>query len=78
MDEIITCPHCSDQIIIQKINCGIFRHGVLKKTGKQMQPHLNQSACEQLIKKKLIYGCGKPFEIIQKNNILEAVICEYK
>ena len=24
MECIITCPHCSDYIIIKKINCGIF------------------------------------------------------
>ena len=25
---ILLCPHCQEYIIIEKINCGIFRHGV--------------------------------------------------
>jgi hypothetical protein len=36
---ILTCPHCNGFIIINKINCGIFRHVVLKKNGKQINPH---------------------------------------
>ena len=70
---IVTCPHCKDPVIIQKINCAIFRHGSIKKTGKQMKPHLNQAACEELIKNNLIYGCGKPFRIVNG----KAVVCEY-
>ena len=49
---IIICPHCNENIIIEKINCGIFRHGVYIKTGKQINPHLAQIECEKLIKKK--------------------------
>jgi hypothetical protein len=26
----------------------------------------------------LIFGCGKPFEVIEKNGKLVAVSCEYK
>ena len=36
MNDIIVCPHCNDYIIIEKLNCGIFRHGIIKETGKQM------------------------------------------
>jgi hypothetical protein len=74
---IVTCPHCGEPIIIIQINCGIFRHGVLIKSGKQMDPHLNQIECEKLINKKLIYGCGKPFQIIKKSDIYETVVCDY-
>jgi len=28
-EPILECPHCKEFIIIEKINCGIFRHGVL-------------------------------------------------
>ena len=75
--NIVICPHCKDPIIIQKINCGIFRHGVVKQTGKQMKPHLDQSACEQLFNKNMIYGCGKPFKIIKKDDNLIATECGY-
>jgi len=67
----ITCPHCNEPIIITKINCGIFRHGVIIKTGKQINPHMKQSKCEILIKKNAIYGCGKQFSILQNNNKYE-------
>jgi len=61
----LKCPHCDGMIIVQKINCGIFRHGYLKKTGKQIKPHLNKKECDRLIKNNLIYGCGLPFKIVK-------------
>jgi hypothetical protein len=90
---IVICPHCKDPIIIEKINCGIFRHGEFKN-GKQIDPHLSKEMCDKLIKNKSIYGCGKPFKIISKttnahvdvdfekkigenDNNYEAIICEY-
>ena len=77
---IVKCPHCFDMIIINKneINCAIFRHGVLKSTGEQMNPHENKEKCDLLIKNNLIYGCGKPFELINKDNEYNAIICDYK
>lgn len=78
MDNIIIiCPHCKDNIIIEKLNCGIFRHGIIKSSGKQMNPHLDKNGCEILIKNNLIYGCGKPFQVIKNNEIIEIKICDY-
>ncbi len=73
---IIKCPHCKDEIYIDKkdLNCRIFRHGVYKKTLKQINPHLKKKLCDDLFNKKLIYGCSKPFRIDEKNNV---VICDY-
>lgn len=62
---IITCPHCNENVIIEKINCGIFIHGVMKKTGKQVPPHLSKAKCRKLINNNSIYGCGKQFRIIE-------------
>jgi hypothetical protein len=64
---IVTCPHCGDDIFIMKkeINCTIFRHGVLKTTLKQIDPHSPKDICDRLKADDLIYGCGKP------------VICDY-
>jgi hypothetical protein len=73
---IVICPHCKVPIIIEKINCGIFRHGEFKN-GKHMDPHLPKEACEKLVKNDLIYGCGKPFQIITKEQEYETIICEY-
>jgi RNA-binding protein YhbY len=75
--EVVICPHCKESIIIEEINCAIFRHAVLKINNQQINPHSSKDICDDLIEKKLIYGCGKPFQLIKKDNKLEAVICEY-
>ena len=77
MELIISCPHCSDYIIIKKINCGVFRHGVLIKTGRQIDSHANEKKCDDFIKKNEIYGCGKPFQIIMEEGIYKTLICDY-
>ena len=71
---IITCPHCGQYIEILELNCRIFRCGIYKKNGKQIDPHLNKIACKELKKKNLIYGCGKPFKILEDNTV---TICDY-
>ena len=76
-NNIIICPHCKDFIIIEKINCGIFRHGIFKQTGKQIKPHLDKITCKQLFDNNMIYGCGKPFKIITKNNVMVSIVCDY-
>ena len=76
----IECPHCLHQIIIMKneINCAIFRHGVLKKNGVQMSPHLEKRICDELVRQDLIYGCGKHFKLVKNDkNEVVPVICDY-
>jgi len=61
--SVVVCPHCKEYILIQELNCGIFRHGVVKTTGEQIPSHASKEECEAYLKDNLIYGCGKPFEI---------------
>ena len=79
---IFTCPHCADEIVVMKneLNCRIFRHAILKSNYKQVNPHASLEECEHLISNDLIFGCGKPFEIVfsEKDRTLVAVKCEYK
>lgn len=77
MQPILNCPHCNESIIIEKINCGIFRHGILKQNFKQIDPHSLKELCDYFVKNDLIYGCGKPFRIILQNNQFEIEICDY-
>ena len=77
MEPIITCPNCNEFIIVEKLNCGIFRHGIVKENGKQMDPHLCKEQCDFLINNNLIYGCGKPFQIINENGVWKIQICDY-
>lgn len=74
----VTCPHCSDFILIEQINCAIFRHAILKSNGQQINPHETEENCNYLIKNDLIFGCGKPFRIITNDiNMYIAIICDY-
>ena len=76
---IIQCPHCKEyiQILKKEFNCKIFRHGILKSNLKQINPHLKREDCDRLKNEDLIYGCGKPFQLIELNGSYIAVICDY-
>ena len=74
MNLIVNCPHCNDFIIIEELNCRIFRHATYKNSGLQINPHASKEECDQLIANDLIFGCGKPFRINDDNNI---EICDY-
>ena len=74
---IVLCPHCELNVEIEEINCGIFRHGVFKANSQQINPHANKQYCDMLIEQNLIYGCGKPFTIVNNNGIVEATKCDY-
>jgi hypothetical protein len=74
---IIECPNCKDFVIIDELNCMIFRHGVFIKDNKQINPHENKELCDKYIKENLIYGCGKPFKLIQQQEKYIAQKCDY-
>jgi hypothetical protein len=76
-EPIIICPHCNEFIIIKRINCGIFRHGILKHNRKQINPHSTKELCESYIRENKIYGCGKPFRVILNKNQFKVEICDY-
>ena len=73
------CPHCNEFIIIYKneINCGIFRHGILKDNFQQINPHLSKNECQKLYNQNKLYGCSKPFKIIINNGIYKVEACDY-
>ena len=77
LNLVIQCPHCNDPILIDQLNCKIFRHGVMKNDGKQINPHATKLECENYITNDLIYGCGKPFIIIELENEYKVEICDY-
>lgn len=67
---IVDCPNCDGTIIITKMNCKIFRHGIYKKTGKQVGPHAKDEFVQQLISKDRIYGCGCQFRMVDGKPVL--------
>lgn len=80
---IVECPHCKVQILIEQLNCCIFRHAIFKNNGKQIDPHTNKNLCDIYIQQNLIYGCGKPFKIIENISVTTkcdkfiAIACDY-
>lgn len=73
IDCIVQCPHCNEYVWIEQLNCRIFRHAVFK-TGSPVHPHSTQSECELFLEKGLVYGCAKPFQILDTG---EVVKCDY-
>lgn len=77
-NDVVECPHCNFPIVIQQINCAIFRHGAYKTTGQQIDPHAPKEVCDRLVAEKQIEGCGKPFRVVfDASNVLTAVVCPY-
>jgi hypothetical protein len=76
---IISCPHCSSKILIfmNEIACAIFRHGVYKENGQQINPHATKEQCEHAVNNGLIFGCGKPFRVFLDSDRLKAEQCDY-
>lgn len=74
---IIECPHCEKYILIEYINCAIFRHAYYKTNHTQINPHTSKEECQRLIENDLIIGCGGPFRIDLSSGKPVAVICDY-
>lgn len=75
----VVCSHCKELILIMsnEINCAIFRHGAYKHNLQQIQSHETKENCDKLFSENKIYGCGKPFRLLEKNNEYIAEICDY-
>jgi hypothetical protein len=78
---LFNCPNCNDFVQVKRneINCKIFRHGYFKKNYEQIPPHSSKELCDELYNKNLIFGCGKPFIMIEgANGMIEKVEkCDY-
>ncbi len=70
---LIICPNCFEYVEILELNCQIFRHAIYINTLIQIDPHLNKIECDKLFNENKIYGCGKPFQIIN----YEVYKCDY-
>ena len=74
MNKIYTCPHCSIDIEIAQLNCGIFRCGIFQlKNGsfRQLPKHGTQDNIQKIKDNFLVYGCGNP---IKYNNIEDKLV----
>ena len=77
-DIVVICPHCQIPVSIEKLNCRIFRHGTMIHNSQQMNPHETKEVCDYFVANNMIYGCGKPFQIIEnEKKEFIAIICGY-
>lgn len=76
-EPVLICPNCNEPFVMEKLNCGIFRHGILKENGKQIDPHASKELCDYYVGENKIYGCGKPFQVLIVDNKLVVQICDY-
>ena len=78
---VFQCPHCAcyTQVADNEVNCQIFRHGILKSTGMQVNPHASKEYCDRLVTQHLVDGCCGPFKLFRgSNGVVEYVdICDY-
>jgi hypothetical protein len=79
MDIELKCPHCNEYFVVNtnQINCAIFRHAVYRNNMQPINPHENKENCEMLINNGVVYGCAKPFRIINQNNTYTVEVCDY-
>ncbi len=77
-DLFIVCPHCDQACEVVELNCRIFRCGIHKTTMQQIDPHAPKEVCDGLVATDQIYGCGKPFQVVEDaSGSLVAVKCDY-
>lgn len=74
---IVNCPHCLEEVFIESLNCGIFRHAVYKSNLEPIPPHHSEADCLALIAGDLVYGCAKPFQIVISDNVPMVQKCDY-
>lgn len=79
MTFYFNCPYCNGNIQIEKneLNCRIFRHAIFRHDGNQLNPHAPQKECERVVEQNLVYGCAKPFKIINIDGKETIIKCEY-
>jgi len=75
-DFIVVCPHCQNLVLIQEVNCSIFRHGAYKN-GQQINPHASREECKSLSESGMINGCGLPFRVSLKEKEWIAEVCDF-
>jgi hypothetical protein len=71
------CPHCggSVEVAVTEVNCGIFRHGVVRATSLPIPPHATRSECDALIQANAVWGCGRPIQLAA--DLQSVRVCDY-
>jgi hypothetical protein len=93
----VQCPHCVAageeewktwiEVDRKDFNCKIFRHGIYRLPYEKhgimvpIPPHAPKQLCDELVKKGMIIGCGKPYKVVTKQEgggvIVGTEMCGY-
>jgi hypothetical protein len=73
---MLLCPHCHTvvQIPTNMVNCGIFRHAIVRASGVIVSPHASKEKCDKYLASGTVYGCVKPFKFTASS---PAEKCDY-
>ena len=63
--------------IKKSLICKIFRHDYYKSNHQQIESHSSKEVCDNLLKENKIYGCSKPFILIEENQLYKLEKCDY-
>jgi ethanolamine ammonia-lyase large subunit len=80
MDHTFTCLHCQEPFVVahHEFNCRILRHGVFRHNLQPIHPHSSKDECDKLVSDGVIYGCGKPLQIVDSSGGgYQVIICDY-
>jgi len=74
---VVICPWCEQYVLIEQLNCFVFRHGYYKNTFQQIPPHMTKEDIDNLRDRDLILGCAMPFKVSLIDNEYIAEKCDY-
>lgn len=66
----VACPHCNCMMSIEHkfISYSLFRHTLYKKNNRPVSPDMDQKTHDELIKRKQVVGCYKPFFLYKQDD----------
>jgi len=70
---LVNCPACKEPVLIDQVNCGIFRHAFYTDTLKTVDPHASKRHIMETMACGRLGGCGAPFEVVDGR----ARMCDY-
>jgi len=77
MDIVVRCPNCDDIVLIEQVNCAIFRHAYYKNIYQQIPPHMSKEDIDKLRDGDHLIGCAQPFRLVKVDDFYIAVKCDY-
>ena len=79
---MFSCPYeeCGGTVLVSpsQVMCGVFRHAVMKTTGRPIDPHCSRERCEVFVREGKVFGCAQPFRVLKRKSGNEVLYFIYK